>query len=269
MTITQNLNTEDTTLLWPDLLAFGIALACAWFLQWRTTELVWSLWLGSLVIGYLTILGIIASGVYLGLRVLRHPQFPQDKSKPAVVIGSVIALFLLGFFTFHFCAFHAGHAAFLSSFFPLEGLESRDFSDAFTNPFQLWHVAFTRIVPLFGLALVPVVIAERRALLSPWKGAHRIAESIRDTEALDAQSLIQSKVIGKSAGGKHKSPMGNPFMGPYVNVIRMHLLIFAFAALSVVGLENFGVFALVYAVYFFPWRAVFPSRKPAQPGTSP
>ena len=261
-------NTNDSSPLWPDLLAFGLALACAWFFEWKTTELVWSLWLGSLVIGYLTILGIIASGVYLGARVLRHPEFPQDKAKPAIIIGSAVALFFLGFFTLHFCAFHAGHAAFLSGFFPLDGLESRDFSGAFMNPWQLWQVALGKIAPLFGLALIPVVIAERRALLSPWKGAHRIAESIHDSQALDARDFVQSKLMRKARNGKPASAMGNPFMGPYVNVIRMHLLIFAFAAISSLGLENFGVFALVYAVYFFPWRAVFPKRKSEQEGTS-
>ena len=39
MTTAENLNTDDTTPLWPDLLAFGIALACAWFLRrWSSQD---------------------------------------------------------------------------------------------------------------------------------------------------------------------------------------------------------------------------------------
>ena len=43
-------------------------------------------------------------------------------------------------------------------------------------------------------------------------------------------------------------------MAPYKNVIRMHLLIFFFAAVHFAKIENFAVYAVVYAVYFFPWR---------------
>jgi hypothetical protein len=43
-------------------------------------------------------------------------------------------------------------------------------------------------------------------------------------------------------------------MAPYKNVVRMHLLIFFFAFAHFARLDNFGVYAVVYAVYFFPWR---------------
>ncbi len=45
-------------------------------------------------------------------------------------------------------------------------------------------------------------------------------------------------------------------MAPYKNVIRLHLLIFFFAFASFAKLESFWVYAVVYAVYFFPWRLV-------------
>ena len=37
---------------WPDALAFVTGLAVAWLLEWRTGDLVWSMWLSSLVVGY-------------------------------------------------------------------------------------------------------------------------------------------------------------------------------------------------------------------------
>jgi hypothetical protein len=43
-------------------------------------------------------------------------------------------------------------------------------------------------------------------------------------------------------------------MIPYKNVIRLHLLIFFFAGAHFVKLDSFLVYAVVYAVYFFPWR---------------
>jgi hypothetical protein len=38
--------------------------------------------------------------------------------------------------------------------------------------------------------------------------------------------------------------------------MRMHGLIFFFFFAHFAGLENFIVYAVVYAVYFFPWRLV-------------
>jgi hypothetical protein len=54
-------------------------------------------------------------------------------------------------------------------------------------------------------------------------------------------------------------------MAPYKNVIRMHLLIFFFAFAHFMRLENFAVYAVVYAVYFFPWGLL---KKTAGPGVT-
>jgi len=51
-----------------------------------------------------------------------------------------------------------------------------------------------------------------------------------------------------------KTRGSDKMMGPYKNVIRLHLLIFFFAFASFAKMENFLVYAVVYAVYFFPWR---------------
>ena len=61
----------------PDLLAFTIGLGSAWILQWNTTDLVWSLWLGSLVLGYMTILSTIGGFACLGIKAISHPEFPE------------------------------------------------------------------------------------------------------------------------------------------------------------------------------------------------
>ena len=42
--------------IWPDLAALAFVLALAWWKQWTAKDLVWSLWLSSLVVGYATIL---------------------------------------------------------------------------------------------------------------------------------------------------------------------------------------------------------------------
>jgi hypothetical protein len=45
----------------------------------------------------------------------------------------------------------------------------------------------------------------------------------------------------------------------------MHMLIFFFFFAHFAGLENFAVYTVIYAVYFFPWRLV---RRPAAPAAS-
>ena len=46
---------------WPDALAFSLGLAAAWWwAAWSAGDLVWSLWLSSLVVGYSLIVWTIA-----------------------------------------------------------------------------------------------------------------------------------------------------------------------------------------------------------------
>jgi hypothetical protein len=163
------IKSEKTPLLTllPDFLAFGIGLALAYFLKWETKDLVWSLWLSSLVLGYLTILSIIFGGAYLGLASLRKNDSPKKKRLPALLIGTGGGLFFLAFFSIHFCGFHAGHSVFLRAFFPLEGLPNDGFGNAFTNPPLLWYLAFKHLLKPYGLFLIPAIIAERNHIFHP------------------------------------------------------------------------------------------------------
>jgi hypothetical protein len=240
----------------PDALAFALGLAVAWKLGWKTTDLVWSLWLGSLVLGYLSILSFIAAGAYLGAKLIAHPDFPPEKRLPVVLIGLITAVFLLGFFSFHFCAFHTVHASILSGFFPLAGLPRNAFSGTFMNPPLLWKEAFHYVLPVYGAFLVPAIIAERGALFAPLVWARR---------------AVRGGFAGELAGGDvaqagmaWKNTPHSPFKDPYINVIRMHLLIFFFAFCHFLKVESFIVFGVVYLVYFFPWKAFRKEAAPTQ-----
>jgi hypothetical protein len=59
--------------------------------------------------------------------------------------------------------------------------------------------------------------------------------------------------------------LGDLFSEPYKNVLRMHVLIFFFFFAHFAKLENFAVYAVVYAAYFFPWRLL---RRPKTPAPS-
>jgi hypothetical protein len=95
-----------------DVVAFVFGCGVAWWRGWRTPDLIWSLWLSSLVVGYVSIVWMII----------------RDRwSSPGGTPGSFSEMpvapiwFLLGFFTLHFGIFHFVHSVFLNVFFPVIG----------------------------------------------------------------------------------------------------------------------------------------------------
>jgi hypothetical protein len=57
-------------------------------------------------------------------------------------------------------------------------------------------------------------------------------------------------------------------MGPYKNVVRMHLLIFFFAGAAAIKLDSFLIYSVVLCVYFFPFNAFFKKGKPSKDSDS-
>jgi hypothetical protein len=190
----------------------------AWVLGWRARDLMWSLWLSSLVLGYLTIVMLIASGAVSN----QGTEKPVDMRKPSNVAGG---LALLLFFTFHFGMFHFVHSVFLHTMFPIEGATR----DAFPGPGMYGDV----IARYWPFVLVTAVAQWRDVFFS--------------------------------------APGPNAITKPYANVVRMHVLILFFGFISFVGLENFFVYALVYAVYFLPmqeWLGFAGKRSPPEVANS-
>lgn len=190
---------------WPDALAFGLGLGLAWGNEWATRDLVWSLWLSSLTVGYAMILWIV---------------FSRTGRKPVALLGGVA---LLVFFTFHFGMFHLVHSVFLNLFFPVTDVPGDPGWEGFGEIFRSYW------------AFIPVaLLAERTHFSRPAAGSGGLAEAL--------------------------SKKSDVMKAPYRGVFRMHLLIFFFFFASQLKLENFAVYAVVYAVYFFPWRLLRKKR---------
>jgi hypothetical protein len=225
---------------WPDLLAFGGGLALAWGFSWSTKDLVWSLWLSSLLVGYAMIVwSIFGPAVMIGLQAWTGRELLRDTPKLPIALGGTAyligGLFLLGFFTVHFGMFHFVHSVFLNSFFPV--LPGRNPGPGVALYGQVLR-DYWYFVPLAALA-------ERQAFrFVPEEPAGPPDTSVKaaDIAARKARNAAQGGMTG--------------MMAPYRNVVRLHLLIFFFAAAHFAKLENFLVYAIVYAVYFFPWQLV-------------
>jgi hypothetical protein len=213
---------------WPDALALAGGLALAWWLKWQVRDLVWGLWLSSLLVGYAMIVWKI-----FGPMLVIERGVATDGASPlarTALGGAVLfgGLFLLAFFTFHFGMFHFVHSVFLNVFFPVFDPPARSF------PSQSLYLHVLRAYWPFVLV---AAVAERAAFWKPSAGTAGGAANVTNTLAL-----------------------GGGMMEPYKNVVRMHLLIFFFAFAHFARLENFFVYAVVYAVYFFPWRLVKRSK---------
>lgn len=229
-------NSETWTSAWPDALAFAIGLAVAWWTRWTAGDLVWSLWLSSLVVGYSLILWLIAQPAMEFAGLWRRQR--QDRGTWRQQLGfwivffSVVAFFV-GFFTVHFVGFHYGHSQFLISFFPIDTGQGRP-NDA-------------------NMATYAEVVRRYWPFLPSAFLAHRAAFRRRSFS-------LEPRAAGFKLGSKGFAAL---FTEPYRNVIRMHLLIFFFAFAYFARLENFAVYAVTYAVYFFPWRLVRRSQSTA------
>jgi hypothetical protein len=197
----------------------------------------------------LTIAGfILAGGAYIGLHVVRGTGLEKHQRIGVVLIGFAAGLFFLGFFSLHFCGFHAGHSVFLNMFFPIAGLPKDGFGDAFVNPLLLWKMVFTHLMIPYGVFLIPTIIVERKHVFRPLVEAVGAVRSGMSLEGFMKSSSTRDD--------KKNHPLVDAMTRPYVNVVRMHLLIFFFAFSHAMNIDSFLVYAVVYSVYFFPWSEV-------------
>jgi hypothetical protein len=203
-----------------DLLGFALGLGISWHYGWQTRDLVWTLWLSSLVIGYTT----IVLGILGGVR-----RVVTDGTPAMIALAVAGGLFMLAFFTFHFGLFHIVHSVFLNLFFPLVQGKPGDPTPTLG--------LYLHVLASYAPWLLAAAVAERTALIEAWRAEPKPGD---------------------------KGPVSFNPMAPYRNVVRMHLLIFFFAGASIARLESLWVYAVVYVVYFFPWRLLW-RRKAEEP----
>jgi hypothetical protein len=223
---------------WPDAVAFAVGLALAWGLKWNTTDLVWSLWLSSLVVGYALILWLVSEplrGIIGGWWSDQSGIGSTAAKAGAVALVGAGTLFAVAFFTVHFGGFHFVHSTFLNHFFPIAPGRRGAFIDV---------GLYAEVLRRYWWFLPVAFLAERQAF---------------------GRTMPDSDVAVTPAAIARRKARGDVMIAPYKNVIRMHLLIFFFAFAHFAHLESFLVYAIVYAVYFFPWRLVRREKPAAIP----
>lgn len=207
-----------------DLAGFALGIVLAVWNGWRTADLVWSLWLSSLVLGWLS----IANGA------MRSPLEPGADSSTVFLSR----LFVLGFFTVHFGIFHFVHSMFLTALFPL----SNGPSGMTTSELQ-----YGRVFADYWPWLLCAALAERRMLFgrAAAEQRHRASPAVVAAQSAGARVRLSSRTL--------PLPGFDP-SSPYKNVVRMHVLIFALLPMKFAGIGDSWSYVLVYAVYFWPRR---------------
>jgi len=236
---------------WPDAAAFALGLGVARIAGWTTADLVWSLWLSSVVIGYATIVWtIVRPGVDIARGAWRERAFTAEvlrQHRGATAAGASIlvvgGLFLLAFFTIHFGGFHYVHSQFVIAFFPLDGTEAGRAGTAGMS-------TYVEVARRYWQFLPSAFLAERAGFL-------RQPALVRPDVSVTATAIAARKAA-------NAEKPGGMFFAPYRNVVRMHLLIFFFAFAHFAQVDTFAVFTVVYAAYFFPWRLLSKGAQGAQ-----
>lgn len=221
--------------VWPDATAFLLGLCLAWWQRWNTTDLIWSLWLASLVVGYGMVLWRLGEPIRELVAGMRADRSGTGAGAKLVTIALFVvgALFGVAFFTVHFGGFHFVHSIFLNFLFPVSPRPARGLVD---------FSVYAEVAARYWWFIPAAFLAER----SGFQCAKRTADTAVTPAAIQARKA-----------------RGDPMMAPYRNVIRLHLLIFFFGVAHFARLENFVVYAVVYAVYFFPWRLLRRGAAPA------
>jgi hypothetical protein len=244
---------DDWRSAWPDALAFVAGLAMAWRWGWTTTDLVWSLWLASLVVGYATIVWtilwpgilIVRGGLQDGVTIRTSGTTSIGSGVAGLAVLALIGLFLLAFFTVHFGGFHYVHSQFLGGFFPID-------TGTGAPRFGVDMATYREVARRYWWFLPSAFLAERAAFLRIPAAAARQRD--RPVDPIEKSDRLER--LERAMGDPKKKNSGGMMVAPYRNVIRMHLLIFFFGFAHAIRLESFAVYAVVYAVYFFPWRLV-------------
>lgn len=210
------------------LISFFIVLILATLQEWRINELVWSLWISSLSIGYTFLISaIVAKAIHRGMAhsEIVLPGVQKWLSHPLIgwIIAIVGGIYTIAFFTVHFGGFHFVHGIFLNLFFPIQEVSQGDLP----NFFIIIKTCLTTFWPVILLSMLMQIKNFQQIILFPEK----------DLLAM-----------------------------PYKNVVKMHISIILFAFLSKARVNDI-ILPYLLILYFFPFQAVinyFKNRKTEQ-----
>jgi len=163
-----------------DLAGFGLTVVLALRQNWSATDLVWGLWISSLLLGFLYFFFAIGG-------TLDSPMGMEINSLGRNPLAWFVAIFMLAFFSFHFGFFHAGHSVFLYEFFPLEGVKS--ISDDFGV------LSFFRLIFDVLWLYWPIVVLSAFPMITPFLDAYYYPSATLDLMGRPYANVIRMHIM--------------------------------------------------------------------------
>lgn len=272
------------------LIIFFINLVWAVGQQWSVTDMLWSLWISSLVLGY----GYIFISIFASFFSVNRSTLLKDENRrtdvlaPGVVFN--LMLFLMIFFSsgFSWYSFIMFIILISSVAVSLSEETKKKLRMEFIPHFPLLVVLFLLSVPISLFMLVfftihfvgfhfahSMILNEYYPLVEhvetedPFSGFVAYMKNIlhitvsRYWVFIGFSALSRLKLYGIAS----EAGRGSFFM-PYKNVIRMHFTIILIVIMDVLRLSHFLLY-VVFIIYFLPAgdliRLVIPKKKSEQP----
>lgn len=286
---------SDSFLFLLEIGSFAVTMILAIFYGWTAKDLLWSLWISSLTIGYSTILAGIAGNLIHG-RMADDPGVKSEKDglkpdkKKLQNTGAAMAIFFLlpiiGLFGF-FSRITLIYALFVGLSVLMSVIRLKP--DHYESPVVgfMFSLIINFPATVFMLAFFTVHFGGFHFVHSiflngffPLTGETPFGKNIEDTFGLFFTFISVSFMsywpfIVTSATSRLGSVVnavtgkGDMFLEPYKNVIKMHMMIFIIAFMGGAGLHGYILYATL-VIYFFPFSRFFKfKKKPAQPIENP
>lgn len=257
-----------------DLASFAVMVTIASWQGWEAKELIWGLWISSLVIGYAFILISALSIYFTG----NMPGEPKMAGAPKVlkevrVLGMNVFVTIAAFFIFGpmravpwivllVNALFAGATLYLT-YGPakddssvIRGVARRFFaytpSVVFMLGFFTLHFGgFHFVHGMFLNTFFPIY--EGTPFGQSIGGTFAFVFGIVQTAARSFWPFVLITAWSRLGDMKDsfRSEKGPNMFHPYISVVKMHILIFVFAGLSAAGLQAWALYPVLF-FYFFP-----------------
>lgn len=218
-----------------ELLMFLFSLAAAYLLKWNNTDLIWSFWITSIVVGYVSIFRTtVVSIKFLAKLVLNPGDVKNFRSLPtagklkiAAFVLSIIptSLFFIIFLSFHFCIFHLLIAYWLQMIVPNSSI-TEILSGAKGGEF---YISFQIIKALFFSYWIIVI----QKLIFNYRNYWKNSGNNADPAKFDFFSLEN-------------------IARPYVQVVRIFALMVLLFVLNSVQVNQYLIYVMIYTLFFFP-----------------
>lgn len=226
-----------------ELFLFFFSIGAAYFISWNNTDLLWSFWITSLVVGYVSIFRTSIAPLRLLTTFNLTPgdiknfwELPTNKKLLSIIFVLVFvaySLFIVLFLSFHFLIFHLFLAYFLQITFPHPAL-----TDIFAKPDGGQFYTSIQVIKTL-LTSYWIIVLEK--LIFDYK-------TKRESSSNQAAHLQHSFI--------NEAFSFEGIKRPYVQVARIHITIFLLFALSAVETNQYLIYVMIFSLFFFPMSII-------------